>query len=62
MNTNKKIAIITGASSGIDHKQQPCLAEDGYHVILLSRPEKTLKKVKNEENRINWRNRPRIYC
>jgi len=48
MNTNKKIAIITGASRGIGKTVAISLAANEYHVVLLSRTEKALREVKSE--------------
>lgn len=45
---NKKIAIITGANSGIGKAVALDLASQNYHVILIARSIERLKKVKSE--------------
>lgn len=45
---NKKIAIITGASRGIGKTIAMGLAKSNYHVILISRSESHLQKLKAE--------------
>lgn len=42
---NKKVAVITGASSGLGASMTQRLSELGYHVCLLSRNEKKIKAV-----------------
>ena len=44
----KLIAVISGASSGIGKEVSILLAENGYHVILLSRKIKLLKRISNK--------------
>ena len=48
MNTNKKIAVITGASRGIGKNVAVSLAASEYHVVLLARTEQALMEVKSE--------------
>ena len=43
-----KIAIVTGASSGIGHSFAKHLAAEGYNFILVARHEDTLNEVKQE--------------
>lgn len=42
----KKIALVTGASSGIGKSVAIFLAKNDYFVILLARSEEKLKNVK----------------
>ena len=44
----KKIALVTGASSGIGKSVSIFLAENDYFVILLARNEERLKNVKDQ--------------
>lgn len=48
MKTTKKIAVITGASSGIGKAIAIDLASQDYHVILLSRNQAKLQAVQTE--------------
>jgi len=48
---NKKIALITGASSGIGESVARKLASAGIKVILVARREEHLTKLSNEINR-----------
>ncbi len=43
-----KVAIITGASRGIGRAVAENLAEQGYHVVLVSRSKSELEKVQQE--------------
>lgn len=49
---NKKIALITGASSGIGRDMSKDLAKRGYNLILVSRDEQKLEELKKEFNEI----------
>jgi uncharacterized protein len=42
---NNKTALITGASSGIGYELAKCFAEDGCHLVLVSRSEDELKRI-----------------
>ena len=48
MSKNKKIALVTGASSGIGRDMARDLANRGYNLILVSRDEKKLEELKKE--------------
>ena len=45
---NKKVALITGGSSGIGREIAKELASRGYNLILVSRDEQKLEEVKKE--------------
>lgn len=45
MDTNKKIALVTGASSGFGLELVNLFARDGYNVILVARTESELHEV-----------------
>ena len=45
MNTNKKTALVTGASSGFGREIVKLFARDGYNVILVARGEGELQEV-----------------
>lgn len=42
---NNKTALITGASSGIGYELAKCFAEDGCHLILVSRSANELENI-----------------
>jgi len=44
----KKIALITGASSGIGHEFSKLFAEDGYNLVLVARNKQRLKQLADE--------------
>lgn len=46
----KKFALVTGASSGLGLELSNQLAEKGFNLILVSRTEKTLQKIKADIN------------
>ncbi len=49
----KKIALITGATSGIGKANAYKFAENGYHLILTGRRKKRLKNIKEDiENKL----------
>lgn len=48
MEKNKKIALITGASSGIGRDMARDLAERGYNLILVARDKERLEELKKE--------------
>lgn len=50
MEVNKKIALITGGSSGIGRDMARDLAQRGYNLILVSRDAQKLEEVKKEFN------------
>lgn len=50
MDRDKKIALVTGASSGIGRDMARELAKKGYNLILVSRDEQKLKETKMEFN------------
>lgn len=43
--TEKRVAIVTGASRGIGNAIAQRLADDGHHVVLVSRSEEALKNA-----------------
>ena len=45
MDTNKKTALVTGASSGFGRELVKLFAQDGYNVILVARSEGELHQV-----------------
>ena len=47
---DKKIALVTGGSSGIGRDMARVLAGRGYNLILVSRDEKKLEELKKEFN------------
>lgn len=47
---NKKLALVTGASSGIGRDMARILATKGYNLILVARDEEKLEELKNELN------------
>ena len=50
-NLSGKVALITGATSGIGAQQARALSKAGASVILLGRRENRLKKVCDELNK-----------
>jgi len=48
MNSSRKSALITGASSGIGRDFARLLARDGYHLFLVARSEGKLQEVAEE--------------
>ena len=50
---NKKVAIITGASSGIGKAVAVDMATKDYHVVLISRSKNKLEQVKAEIEKAN---------
>ena len=46
--TNKPLAIVTGASTGLGKKISIDLAEKQFHVVMISRNEKNSKKLKKK--------------
>lgn len=47
MNSNKRTALITGASSGLGKSLALLLAQSGYNLILMARRGKLLDELKN---------------
>ena len=45
MNTNKKTALVTGASSGFGREITKLFAQDGYNLILVARHQDELQEV-----------------
>ena len=52
LSLKKKIALVTGAVKGIGRASAIALAEAGADLIILSRTEKDLIKVKKEINKL----------
>jgi uncharacterized protein len=48
MNTTRKIALVTGASSGIGLEMSRQLSRDGYELILVARSEEKLRAIAKE--------------
>ena len=48
MNTTRKIALVTGASSGIGLEMSRQLSREGYELILVARSEEKLRAVAKE--------------
>jgi len=48
MKDNKKVCLITGASSGIGYSIAKALSADGYQLILSARREEKLNSLKND--------------
>jgi short-subunit dehydrogenase len=46
--TNKRYALITGATSGIGYELAKLFAEDGYNLIIVARTEEDLQKRATE--------------
>ena len=61
MATPSKIAVITGAGSGIGRASAHCLLEDGWNVVLAGRRKNMLEetaKLGNAPPPRTWRCRP----
>jgi short-subunit dehydrogenase len=43
--TTNKIALVTGANSGIGYELSKCFAEDGCHLVLVGRAEDELQDI-----------------
>ena len=48
MNTDKKTALVTGASSGFGRELVKLFASDGYNIILVARTQDELREVAQE--------------
>ena len=46
--TNKKYALITGATSGIGYELAKLFAKDGYNLVIVARDEEQLKNRSSE--------------
>ncbi|HUP26704.1 MAG TPA: SDR family NAD(P)-dependent oxidoreductase, partial [Candidatus Limnocylindrales bacterium] len=46
--SDNKVAVITGASSGIGHATAVEFASNGYNVVLVARRQKVLRQVADE--------------
>jgi NADP-dependent 3-hydroxy acid dehydrogenase YdfG len=46
MNSEKKVAIVTGGGSGIGAAIAECLTAQGIHTIIIGRNEKKLSATK----------------
>ncbi|MBI4005434.1 MAG: SDR family oxidoreductase [Gammaproteobacteria bacterium] len=51
---NKKVALVTGGSTGIGAAITKQLAIDGFHVVITGRTEKTLKQSATQHKNISY--------
>ncbi len=58
---NKKIAVVTGAGSGIGKTVSIALMKEGFHTYLVGRKKKNLDKTKNEAIKHKVDNRCSIF-
>jgi len=59
--TDKKVAVITGAGSGVGKAVAQALLEAGFHVVLAGRRAELLEQVKKEAQTLHGRG-DRVHC
>ena len=58
---NHRVAIVTGAGSGIGKTVAIALIKEGFHIYLVGRNKENLNKTKNEAMRHTIENRCSIF-
>ncbi|MBS7780509.1 SDR family oxidoreductase [Acidovorax sp. CCYZU-2555] len=59
--TDKKVAVITGAGSGVGKAVAQALLEAGFHVVLAGRRAELLEQVKTEAQTLHGKG-DRVHC